>query len=383
MAKAGTKYVGRERGGHLGATTPPGYLYTDEGILRQELETFYNRSWLNVGREEQIPDAGDFFTRAIGDESVIVLRGTDGKVRAFYNVCRHRGTRLIEEAEGKKLRSVVCPYHAWTYSTEGALVGAPHTDELADFRKEDYGLHPVRLESWGGFLWANLDTDAPTMRKELGRFLEKFDRFRLADLRLVSRKTYTVEANWKILVQNYQECYHCAPIHPELNRITPYLSGEVHDYFVDGEQRTPFSGGYMEFAKDYQSMTWTGYTDRPALRGMTEEDLRRIYYYVVFPNLFFSLHPDFLMIHRTWPLAPSRSTIECEFYFDAEAIARPDFDPKDAIELWDLINGQDWAVCERTQKGMRSRAWKGGRYSEQEPQVHDFDAYVMDHLGLR
>ena len=184
-------------------------------------------------------------------------------------------------------------------------------------------------------------------------------------------------------MENYQECYHCAPVHPDLNRITPYFSGEVHDYFIDGASRAPFSGGWMEFAKDYASMTWSGYTSRPPLEGMTEEDRRRVYYYAVFPNLFFSLHPDFLMIHRTWPVTPTHSRVECEFFFDPATMERAGFDASDAVELWDLINRQDWAVCTRSQKGMGSRIWKGGRYSEQEPQVFDFDRYVMERLGLK
>jgi len=378
-----TKYASRDNGEHLAAKTPPGSLYWDEGILRQEYERFFFRSWLNVGREEQIPDAGDFLTLQIGDESILVIRGTDGSARSFYNICRHRGTRLVWEETGKKLRSIVCPYHAWSYTANGALAGAPHTEELKDFRREDYGLHPIRLETWGGFLWINLDEKAPPLNEELGAFFSRFDRFPLSELRLGSRKSYDVQANWKLLVENYSECYHCAPIHPDLNRVTPYFSGEVGDYFTNGAERAPFSGGSMNFAGDYASMTWSGYTNRPPLKGMTEKDRNSIYYYAIFPNLFFSLHPDFLMIHRAYPVTPTRSKIECEFYFDPETMAQPGFDPSDTTELWDLINRQDWNVCERAQQGMRSRAWKGGRYSSQEVQVHDFDKYVMERLGLK
>jgi glycine betaine catabolism A len=382
MVRASDKYVGREHGEHLSARTPPGPFYTDEAIFRREVEEFFCRGWLNLGREEDLAAPGDFFTREIGGESVLTVRGTDGQARAFYNVCRHRGTRLVDPAEGTKLGSIACPYHGWTYSAEGRLVGAPHTEGLVDFSKEDSGLYGIRLESWGGFLWANMDAEAPSLGEEFGRLFAKFERFPLARLRRVARHTYEVEANWKILVENYQECYHCAPVHPDLNRITPYFSGKVHDYFIDGASRAPFSGGYMEFAKDYTSMTWSGYTNRPALEGMTEEDRHRVYYYAVFPNLFFSLHPDFLMLHRTWPVTPSHSRVECDFYFDSATMARPDFDPSDAVDLWDLINRQDWAVCERSQKGMQSRVWRGGRYSEQEPQVYDFDRYVRERLGL-
>jgi len=383
MSQGEAKYVGREQGEHLASKTPPGTFYTDERIFRQELEEFYYRSWMNIGREEQLANPGDFITREVGGENVIVIRGTDGKSRAFYNVCRHRGTKLVEDAEGTKLRSIVCPYHSWTYSSEGRLVGAPHTESLEGFAKEENGLHKIQLETWGGFVWVNLEPQAPPLREEFGRFFEKFQRFPIGTLRQAAHKVYEVNANWKILVENYQECYHCAPVHPELNRITPYFSGEVHDYFIDGISRAPFSGGWMEFAKDYSSMTWSGYTKRPPLEGMTEEDRRRVYYYVLFPNLFLSLHPDFLMVHRTWPVTPTHSRVECEFYFDPKTMALPDFDPSDTVELWDLINQQDWAVCQRSQKGMGSRIWKGGRYSDQEPQVYDFDRYVMERLGLR
>jgi Rieske 2Fe-2S family protein len=382
MSEGSAKYVGRETGVHLRSKTPPGSFYTNERLFRRELEAFFHSGWMNLGREEQVAGAGDFFTREIGGESVIVVRGTDGQVRAFYNICRHRGTRLVEEPDGTKLRSIVCPYHGWTYSSEGRLVGAPHTESLVDFSKEETGLYALQVDVWGGFVWANLDPQAHAMREELGRFFAKFDRFPLEKLRLGSRKTYEVDANWKILVENYQECYHCAPVHPDLNRITPYFSGKVHDYFIDGASRAPFSGGYMEFAKDYTSMTWSGYTKRPPLDGMTAEDRHRVYYYTVFPNLFFSLHPDFLMVHRTWPVTPTHSRVECEFLFDPTTMAQPDFDPSDAVELWDLINRQDWAVCERSQKGMGSRIWTGGRYSDQEPQVYDFDRYVMERLGM-
>jgi len=136
----------------------------------------------------------------------------------------------------------------------------------------------------------------------------------------------------------------------------------------------------MEFSKDYTSMVWSGYTKRPPLHGMTEEDRRRVDYYFVFPHMFFSLHPDYLMVHRLWPRSPTHTTIECDWYFDAGVIKQPDFDPIDAVELWDLINRQDWSVCERTQKGTHSRAWKGGRFSAQESQVHDFEKYISKRM---
>jgi glycine betaine catabolism A len=365
----------------FGATrTPDGQVYWDPGVLRTELDRFFYRRWLCVGRAEQIPERGDFFTRQVGRESVLFVREPGGSVRGFYNLCRHRGTRVVLEPEGKGAHSFICPYHSWSYDLNGRLIGALHMKGQEDFDRDDYGLHPIRVDSWGGFLWANLEPAGPDLRTSLGPFFSRFDRFPLAELRLGARREYEVEANWKVLVENFSECYHCAPVHPNLNRLTPYLSGDNDASFRSDGGASPFSGGYMQFAKDYQSMTRSGYTRRPRLPGITAEDARRVYYYVVFPNLFFSLHPDYLMIHRSWPVSPSHSRVENEFYFPQEVVSAPDFDPSDAVDLWDEINRQDWKVCELAQEGTGSRAWNGGRYSDQEALVRDFDEYVVEEL---
>ncbi len=374
----------RERSaGHLSGVTPEGSLYWDEGVFRAELEKLFYRNWLLVGRDEQVPRAGDYLTRQVGGENVIVLRDRRGTVRAFHNVCRHRGTRLVEAESGSGLRSIVCPYHAWTYGLDGRLTGAAHMDRVEGFRPEENGLFPVAVERWGGFLWVNLASDPTPIATELGPFFERFSRFHPEELRAGPRHTYEIRANWKLLVENYSECYHCAPIHPELNRITPYLSGENDAFFTEGEPRAKFAGGFQTFAKDYASMTVSGYTDRPPLRGMTGEDRKRIYYYVLFPNAFFSLHPDYLMVHRTWPVSPSQSVVENDFYFDPATMARPGFDPTDAVQIWDTINRQDWHACELAQLGTRSRVWHGGRYSQQERLVWDFDAFYLREMGFR
>ncbi|HTW76877.1 MAG TPA: aromatic ring-hydroxylating dioxygenase subunit alpha [Thermoplasmata archaeon] len=369
------------RGPSAPSRTPNGRIYWDPNVLATELDRFFYRHWLCVGREEQIPGTGDFFTRTVGRESVLLVRDPDGGIRGFYNLCRHRGTRVVLEAEGKGAHSFICPYHAWSYGLDGNLIGALHMKGQVDFDRKDYGLHPVRVDTWGGFVWVNLEPTGPGLRESLGPFFARFDRFPLADLRLGGHQEYEVEANWKILVENFSECYHCAPVHPSLNRLTPYLSGDNDASFLDPKTRSLFSGGYMQFAQDFESMTRTGYTRRPRIPGMTAEDRKRVYYYVVFPNLFFSLHPDYLMVHRSWPTSPSHSRIENEFYFTPEAIAAPDFDPRDATDLWNEINLQDWKVCALAQEGMGSRAWNGGRYSDQEELVHDFDVFVTQELA--
>jgi glycine betaine catabolism A len=357
--------------------TPDGQIYWDPEVLRSELDQFFYRQWLCVGRGEEVPDTGDFVTRTIGRESILLVRDGAGAIRGYYNLCRHRGTRVVLEESGKGAKSFICPYHAWSYDVHGRLIGAPHMKGQEDFDRKDYGLHPIRVDTWGGFVWVNLEPVGPTLREALGPFFARFERFPLATLRLGGRMTYEVEANWKIIVENFSECYHCAPVHPSLNRLTPYLSGDNDAAFRAGGERSLFSGGFMEFAQDFQSMTRSGYTTRPLLPGMTAEDRKRVYYYVLFPNTFFSLHPDYLMIHHGYPLSPSRTRVENEFYFTPEAVAAPGFDPSDATGLWDEINRQDWTVCELAQQGMGSRAWNGGRYSDQEELVRNFDEFVL------
>jgi len=363
-----------------GSRTPDGAAYWDPARFRTELEQLFYRQWLCVAREQELAAPGDFLTRRIGRESLLFVREPGGIIRGFYNLCRHRGTRVVSESDGTGKHSFVCPYHSWTYDLNGRLLAARHMEEQEGFDRADYGLLPVRVDTWGGFVWTNLDPEAPPLRESLGTFFDRIARFPLADLRLGARKTYEVEANWKMLVENFSECYHCAPVHPNLNRLTPYLSGENDASFHPPEGRSLFAGGFMTFAKDYQSMTRSGYTSRPLLPGMTAEDRRRVYYYVVFPNMFFSLHPDYLMVHRCWPASTSHSRVENEFYFPREVAEAPGFDPSDATDLWDEINRQDWAICELAQEGTGSRAWTGGRYSDRETMVRDFDEFVLEEL---
>ncbi|MGI0055178.1 MAG: aromatic ring-hydroxylating oxygenase subunit alpha [Thermoplasmata archaeon] len=372
---------GAGRTDHLRAPTPDGRVYWSEERYRQELDQLFFRSWLNLGPEELLQGTGRFLSQEIGPESIVVVRGSDGALHGFYNVCRHRGSRLTVARAGDLGRSIVCPYHAWTYGLDGRLLASRDTETLSDFPRDEFGLYPVRTESLAGFVWANLDPTAASLRTSFGAFFDRYDPRLFRGLQQGAQQSYTVEANWKLLVENFSECYHCAPVHPELNRITPYRSGGNDAWFRSGPDRSEFAGGWMELAEDYTSMVRSGHTRRPALPGHAPRDLRRISYYVLFPNLFVSLHPDYLMVHRAWPIGPTRSRVENEFYFAADAMGAPDFDPGDAVGLWDEINRQDWRVCELAQLGSRSHVWHGGRYSAAESMIYDFDAYLEERLG--
>jgi Rieske 2Fe-2S family protein len=360
---------------YRGATLLPGRAYHDAAIHEWEREQFFRGDWMAVAREDEAREPGTYFLTELDGEEIVVVRGRDGELRAFYNVCRHRGTAVVEDASGKVVR-FQCPYHAWIYDLDGRLIRAKHTEDLDGFSLETSGLVPIHLETWQGFVFLNLSDDAAPLADQLGDLVENLGRFSFDRLRPARRMDYDVAANWKFIAENYSECYHCPGLHPQLNKLTPY------DLGGDFETNGAWQGGWMELTEGAETMALDGgqgsRRGRPAMAGITPEDERRIYYYVVWPTTFLSIHPDYLLVHRLIPNGPSRTKIICELLFEPETMARPDFDPSDAIAFWDLTNSQDWHVCELQQRGTASRSWVAGRYSNQEASVHAFDQMVAD-----
>lgn len=358
-----------------GATTLPGHFYTSPDLFSREQEQIFARRWLCVGREESILQPGDFFTRAIGRECIIVLRDRAGAVRAFFNVCRHRGTRLCEEAAGRFAGSIQCHYHAWTYSLEGRLLGAPSMDGVAGFDKTNYPLHDVPIALWEGFVFLSLAHEPEPFDRVFRVLIGKFARYNLPRLRAARRIDYDVRANWKLIFENYSECYHCPTVHPELVKLSPADSG-AND-LVNG----PFLGGFMTLPPD-SGLTRTGHACGLPVGELPEEDRQRVYYYSIFPNLLLSLHPDYVMAHTLWPVSPERTRIECEWLFHSDAASQPGFDPDDGVSFWDMTNRQDWHVCELSQQGIASRAYTPGPYSPRESISAAFDREVLAALGM-
>src|SRR5207248_9549701 len=349
-----------------GAKTLRQQYFASAEIFRREQEQIFAKQWLVVGHQSQIADPGDYFLVSIPPssgygatgESLIVIRDKNGEIHGFYNVCRHRGTRLKEDACGHA-SAIQCPYHAWTDALDGRLIGAPHMDEVPDFDKADYSLHAVNIAAWEGFIFVNLaDSPAPLAEwfKPLGA---KFARWNLSALRSAKRIEYDVRANWKLIFANYSECYHCGGVHPELSKISPYDSAE--NDLTEG----PFLGGFMRIAKG-KSLTMSGNACALAMEQFGEEDFRLVFYYSIFPNMLLSLHPDYVMVHQLFPQSPERTLIFCDWFFNPEAFKRNDFDPDDAVEFWDMVNKQDWHVCELSQQGISSRAYQPGPYSARE-----------------
>jgi len=358
-----------------GQRTLPGRYYTSPEIYAEEQERIFTERWVCAGRAAEIPEAGDYVLRRIAGESVIVVRGRDGALRAFYNVCRHRGTRLCEEPQGRFSETIQCPYHAWTYTIDGQLIGSPHMNEVPGFDKGDYPLHTVPLETWEGFTFVNLAREPQAFAQAFASLAGRFSRFNLPTLKSARRIEYDVAANWKLVFQNYSECLHCPVIHPGLAKLTPYTSG-ANDLF-DG----PFLGGYMVMTKEGGSLTLSGRACGAPVGVLPTEDQHRVYFYSLFPNLLLSLHPDYVMFHTLWPEGPGRTRITCEWLFHPDSFRQPGFDPDDAVQFWDETNRQDWHICEQSHAGITSRAYVPGPYSPREGISAAWDREFLRAIG--
>jgi Rieske 2Fe-2S family protein len=355
-----------------GARTLPAHYYTDPTRLRKELDGLFGRMWFYAGRSEEIARPGQFVVRELNGHNIIVTRNSSSQVRAFHNVCRHRGTRLCADAAGRFAGSIQCPYHAWTYDFDGRLIGAPHMDEVPHFRKAEYPLVAVNADEWDGHVFLNVADRPEPLLAQLGPLVDKFRPWRMQDLRLGKRIVYDVKANWKLIIQNYNECLHCPNLHPALNKLSHYLSGE-------NEPLHPtYMGGVMDLRPGVETLSMDGTCPRAFLPGLSTEDQRRVYYYCVFPNLMLSLHPDYLLTHTLWPIAPDRTINVCEWHFQPSELARADFNPSDCVEFWDMTNRQDWYVCELSQAGISSSAYVPGPYSNREDLLYAFDRFIVD-----
>ena len=352
------------------AYTLPARFYVDPVLFRREMERLFARMWICAGRLEQIDSPGRFFLREILGEPIVITRSQSG-VRAFFNVCRHRGTRLCTDREGTFPGSIQCPYHAWTYDLDGKLIGAPHMDEVPHFRKDDYPLHSVQADVWDGHVFINLDGEAAPLAAQLADLPGKFTPWRMQDLRLGKRIVYDVKANWKLIIQNYNECLHCPNLHPALNRLSHYLSGENEPL------RATYMGGRMDLRPGVDTLSMDGTCPRQFLPGLSAEDRRRVYYYAIFPNMLLSLHPDYMLVHTLWPVAPDRTVNICEWHFQPDELARAGFDAADCVDFWDMTNRQDWHVCELSQAGIQSRAYTPGPYSNREDLLYAFDRMIV------
>jgi phenylpropionate dioxygenase-like ring-hydroxylating dioxygenase large terminal subunit len=397
-----------------GARSLPQRYFVSRDVFAEEQDRIFSKQWVLVGHQSQLAEAGDYFVAAVARESLIIVRDKGGEVHGFYNVCRHRGSRLIENTNGQLSAAIQCPYHAWTYALDGRLLGAPHMDDVSGFDKADYSLHRVNLGLWQGFIFVNLaeagaltsscisatsrsarplprggtgqvavpdssilsqsnssaltGASRPSLpegekrdRRPQDGFVSledwfaplkgKFSHWNMSMLQPAKRIEYDVRANWKLMFENYSQCYHWPGVHPQLQKVSPYDSAE--NDLTEG----PFLGGFMKINPG-KSLTMSG-NACAAFVGKIE-NLQQVFYYSIFPNMLLSLHPEYVMVHQLWPQSPERTLIVCDWLFHPDAFGRKEFNPQDAIEFWDMTNKHDWHVCELSQHRISSCAYVPG-----------------------
>lgn len=353
----------------------PAGFFTSESIYEEEWEKVFSRRWLCAGRASELQGRGDFRQCNLEGESILLVRDGEEKLHGFYNHCRHRGAKLCEDQSGHFGENIQCPYHAWTYSFNGRLSGAPNMAEVEGFRKSDYPLERIAMEVWEGFIFLNFGDKPEPFERTFAPVKDKFAQWRLPELQVAHRKSYPVGANWKLLFHNFSECYHCPTVHPRLNDITPYKNSSN-----DLKER-PILGGPMLIKPKGGSLTMSGRACGPLLAG--RENRQKVYFYTFFPNLFLSLHPEYVVSHRLERQATGETLVHCDWLFHPEAMESPDFRLEEAVQFWDMTNRQDWHVCELTQKGLLSRKALPGPYAKLESMLAAFDREYLGVMGKR
>jgi Rieske 2Fe-2S family protein len=360
--------------------TLPGAYYTDPAVFTDEQAAIFESMWFCAVRTGELAQPGDFKTVPIGRESVLVARGRDGALRAFLNVCRHRGARVCGEESGSVKRAFQCGYHAWTYGLDGKLIAAPNLTSMPDIDRVEYGLRPVRLREWLGYAWLCLADEPPSFEDTvIGAAAERLgsptaiDNYRIDQLALGKRIRYEVKANWKLIIENFMECYHCATIHPELTEVLPE--------FADGYAAQYYVGHGAEFGSEIQGFTVDGRSGFDRIDTIEDDQDRRYYAITMRPQVFINLVPDHVILHRMFPIAADFTVVECDWLYSPEVVESGK-DVSHSVELFHRVNQQDFEACERCQPNMSSRLYRdGGVLVPSEHHIGAFHDWLKQMLG--
>ena len=325
------------------AWTIPAGWYFDERIAELERRNVFGGSWQVVGRAEQVAHAGQFITTEIAGEPIITVRGTDGTLRAFYNVCRHHAAAVVAEEAGcaQHLR---CPYHGWTYGLDGSLKGAPEFAGVESFNAAQSGLVPVRVETWESFVLVALDQSAPALQKFLGELAGRVAPLNVRKLRFAERRSYELNCNWKVYIDNYLDGgYHVPHLHKGLNSVLEY-----RDYTIENGERFCVQASPMRSSAEAES----------SVSATRAGDMA--YYFWLYPNFMLNWYEGTMDTNLVLPLGPDHTLVIFDFYF---AENWPVERVRQSIEVSDRIQAEDVAICEAVQRGLRSRAYNAGRLS--------------------
>jgi choline monooxygenase len=346
------------------AETLPARCYTDPAYLRLEQRRIFNRSWQLVGRLDQAISPGDYFTTNVGDEPIVVVRGQDGALRGFHNVCRHRAGPVAQGAGNRN--TFRCGYHGWTYGADGRLLGAPDFDGVECFHRDEMGLIPIQLQTWEQFIFVMLDGGASALNLlDLFEDIPELTRHcRVSEMKFAARRDYVVDCNWKVYVDNYAEGYHVPIIHPGLMREIDYQRYRTITRRYYSIQDAPIRSGEDE-SRRYSA---------------TAEQNEALYFWI-FPNLMFNVYPDNLSTNLIVPLGQDKTLTIFEWYFHDIESEKAKARIKTTIDLSDEIQQEDVWICQEVQKRLNSIAYDRGRYSvRRENGVHHFHSLWMEFM---
>ncbi|MGZ4442921.1 MAG: aromatic ring-hydroxylating oxygenase subunit alpha [Nocardioidaceae bacterium] len=343
----------------------PKAAYVDPAVLAWERRHVF-ADWVCVGRSGDVSEPRSAAAYSLGETGVLVTRDADGALHAFENACRHRGHELLPCGGSSQTRALTCPYHAWNYNHDGSLRSAPGFAKVATFDKSGRGLVGMPVEEWHGWLFVNPSGRAGDFATHVGALEGIVDRYDAGSLVTVRTHEYDVAANWKVVVENYQECYHCPQIHPELCRVSPPHSG------ANLEPEGDWVGGWMALRESAETMSLDGHSGGATMARLSDEEQRTVMYVAVMPNLLISLHPDYVMSHLLTPVTPDLTRIQCSWAFPPAATELAGFDPSYAVDFWDITNRQDWAACESVQRGIHTPGFVPGPMSPEEDGVYQF-----------
>ncbi|MEP7203026.1 MAG: aromatic ring-hydroxylating dioxygenase subunit alpha [Ilumatobacteraceae bacterium] len=335
--------------------------YCEAGVFADEQRLAISTSWVCVGRSDAVGSApGSYRLTSVAGEHVLLVRDSNGSLGAFANRCMHRGTELVDSTSSVGAsacfdRVIRCPYHFWAYAFDGALRASPWVD---DIDPAEFGLRRFAIGEWGGFTFVRLAADGSSLDDELAPIPSRFSRFPLDQLVVGGSITYDVAANWKVLAENYNECYHCGPVHPELCDLVP-------SFRVRGGATLDWMQG-IPHRPDADTFTAAGTSERSSFPGLNDAERANHFGELIYPNLMLSLSRDHVAAFVLQPLAADRTSIECQLLFHPDEVSKARFDHSDVVNFWHMVNLQDWAICERVQRGMASRTFDHGWYAPME-----------------
>jgi len=355
----------------LDAETLPPWSYTSQQFYDREVERVFKPSWNFIGREDELPNAGDYAAYDLVGEPVLIVRDRGGALRAFANSCRHRGTRLLD---GKgNCRGIICPYHGWAYGLNGDLVGAAGMEETRSFDKRAYGLRPIRLETWDGFVFINFDAEPGTLREYLGDLPQTLESYHLSDMVCVRRRDYDLACNWKIYLENAMEDYHTPIVHRQ-------SIGVQHT--VPEVSQGAWGGVHMAAEKTIAVLAEDLGHAFPPIASLKGKAAAGTYFLVVYPSTFLALTQDCMWWLQQFPQGPARTKVVIGSCFPRATVARADFAEKASFyyRRWDKSLPEDNAISERQQAGLQSSFASPGRLSVREPMVHDIANWILDRV---